>query len=215
MEEIPLERGREVYGMRITRVAEYGTYVVMLTLGVLLFAGAALGLPCKGETVNTGDTPEQVATKCGEPMLKEKRVVSVRETEGKVTRSTIRTTDVWTFNFGPAELMQSYIFENGKVADIRSVGYGLVQDFSVDNCRNGELLALGDNALDAYNKCGEPLARETRADKVIETEEGEIKRRTTVSVVEWTYRYGPNVPGYTLRFENGLVTDIRTREFGK
>ena len=201
--------------MRITSIEVVETCAVMLTLGALLFAGAALGLPCKGETVNTGDSPEEVATKCGEPMLKEKRVVSVRETEGKVARSTVTTIDEWTFNFGPAEMMQSYRFENGKVADIRNVGYGLVQDFSVDNCRNGELLAVGDSTLDAYIKCGEPLARETRADKVIETEEGEIKRRTTMSVVEWTYRYGSNAPGYTLLYENGLVTDIRTREFGK
>lgn len=201
--------------MHKTSMAEVGICIVMLTLGSLLFAGAALGLPCKGETVYTGDTMEEVAAKCGEPILKEKRVVSVMETDEKTTHSTITTTDVWTFNFGPAELMQSYTFENGKVADIRCVGYGLVQDFNVDNCRNGELLAVGDSAVDAYSKCGEPVAKETRPDKVIETEEGQIKRRTTVPVVEWTYRYGPNAPGYTLRFENGLVTDIRTREFGK
>lgn len=201
--------------MRIPSRAVVGTYIVMLTLGALLFASAALGVPCKGETVNTGDTPEEVTTKCGEPMLKEKRVVSVRETEGDVTRGTVTTIDEWTFNFGPAELMQSYRFENGKVSDIRVDGYGLMRDFSIDSCRNGELLAAGDRTLDAYIKCGEPLARETRADKVTETEERGIKRRTTVSVVEWTYRYGPSAPGYTLRFENGLVTDIRSREFGK
>jgi hypothetical protein len=111
--------------------------------------------------------------------------------------------------------MQSYRFENGKLAAVGSPGYGPVQDFTVDNCRNGEGLTVGDSTLDAYLKCGEPLAREKRPDKVTQTEEGKMKRSTTVSVSEWTYRYGPDVPGYTLRIEDGLVTDIRAREFGK
>ena len=201
--------------MRITSKAVFGIYIVMLTLGTLLFAGAAMGFPCKGETVNTGDTPEEVAKKCGEAMLKGKRVVTVKETEGKVTLSTVTNIEEWIYNAGPTELMQSYRFENGKLVDIGSPGYGPVQDFSMDNCRNGEFLAVGDSSLDAYMKCGEPLGKEKRADKVNEAVEGDVKRQTIVSVVEWTYRYGPNAPGYTLRFENGLVTDIRTREFGK
>lgn len=37
----------------------------------------------------------------------------------------------------------------------------------------------------------------------------------TVPVVDWTYRYGPDLPGYTIRFENGIAGEIRVREFGK
>ena len=80
---------------------------------------------------------------------------------------------------------------------------------------NNTIVAIGDTPVDAYLKCGEPLAKEKREEKIVKTMEGEIKRRTAVSVVEWTYRYGRNAPGYTLRFENGKVTEIRTREFGK
>lgn len=45
--------------------------------------------------------------------------------------------------------------------------------------------------------------------------EGEITRRWSVPVVEWTYRYGQGVPGYTVRFEDGQAVQVRTREFGK
>jgi len=69
--------------------------------------------------------------------------------------------------------------------------------------------------VEAYLKCGEPLAREKRPEKVTESVEGEIKRRKSVAVVEWTYRYGPEAPGYTVRFENGDAVDIRPRTFGK
>lgn len=192
-----------------------GRCIVVVIIGALPFVGAAFGFPCKGEGVNTGDTPEIVAKRCGEAMLKEKRVVTVKETEGKVTRTTVTNIEEWIYTAGPTELMQLFRFENGKVVDIGSPGYGPVQDFSMDNCNNGELLAVGDSPLDAYMKCGEPLGKEKRADKVTVTVEGGVKRQTTVPVVEWTYRYGPNLPGYTLTFENGVVVSIRPREFGK
>lgn len=182
---------------------------------ILLIASNAFGFPCTGEPITTGDTQEEVAARCGEPMLKDKRVISVKETEGKTTRSSVTKIEEWTYNGGTTVLMQSFRFENGKVAEIGSPGYGPVQDFSVDNCRNGELLAVGDSILEAFMKCGDPIAKEDRADKVIETKEGGIKRQTKLSVVDWTYRYGPNALGYTLRFENGRVANIRPREFGK
>jgi hypothetical protein len=189
-------------------------YLAMLILGNVVVVGGAWAFPCKGD-VNTGDTPKAVSESCGEPMLVEKRTVSVKETEGKETRSSLTNIEEWTYTAGPTQLMQSFRFENGKLIDIGSPGYGPVQDFSIDNCRNGEFLAVGDSKLDAFMKCGHPLAQETQPDKVTVTAEGEIKRRTTVSVDEWTYRYGPGAPGYTLRFENGVVASIRPREFGK
>ena len=192
-----------------------GRYMVAVTIGALSLVGSALGFPCKGDGVTIGDTPEIVARMCGEAMLKEKRVVTVKETEGKVARTTVTKIEEWIYTAGPTELMQSFRFENGKVVDIGSPGYGPVHDFSIDNCRNGELLAVGDSTLAAYMKCGEPLAKENQADKVTKTVEGDLKRQTTVSVVEWTYRYGPDLPGYTLRFENGVVVSIMPREFGK
>jgi hypothetical protein len=64
-------------------------------------------------------------------------------------------------------------------------------------------------------KCGEPIAKEKLKNKVSESDYGVIKRRTTVPVVEWTYRYGRDLPGYMITFENGVAVDIRTREFGK
>lgn len=195
------------------------TIRISMALAILssaLFAGSgAFAYPCQGEPVNPGDTPEEVSAKCGEPMLKETRVISVKETEGKATRKQVTNIEEWTFNAGPTVLMQSVRFENGKVAEIGSPGYGPVRDFSVDNCRNGELLAVGDSMLDAYMKCGEPIAKEKKADQVIDSREGSVKRQTTLSVAEWTYRYGPNAPGYTMRFENGKAVSIRTREFGK
>lgn len=201
--------------MHTTHTPSIANCLLILIVGMQLNANAALGAPCQGKTVITGDTPEEVTAKCGEAALKEHRVVLIEETDRSGTRRITTTIDEWTYDFGPEELMPLYRFENGKLADSRIVGYGRLRDINQDTCRNGQLLAVGDSTVDAYIKCGEPLAREKQDDKSTETIEGETKRRTTVPVVEWTYRYGPNMPGYTLRFENGIVTDIRTREFGK
>lgn len=193
-----------------------GIYLAMLTFAALLVAGNAMGLPCKGRIVNTGDTKEEVASKCGEAMFKEQREVKQETTDGSgASSSTTTTIDQWAFDFGPDDLMQSYRFENGKLVEIASIGYGRLPDATVDTCRNGELLAVGDSSLEAFLKCGEPLAKEQQVDKVIKTTSGGETRRTTVPVIEWTYRYGPDLSGYTLKIENGRVMEIRAREFGK
>lgn len=194
----------------------FAACLAALLSGLLLNTGSALGLPCDGRTVNIGDTMKEVAANCGEAMLKEQRKVTVEETDGSGARSAVTTTtDEWTYNFGPEEQLQTYRFENGKLAGIATSGYGRAVDDMTDNCRSGELLAVGDSYLDTYLKCGEPIAREKLPAKVTVTTEGGKRRVTSVPVVEWTYRYGPDAPGYTLSIENGVVTEIRTREFGK
>ncbi len=195
---------------------EFTRCLPMLSFSIMFCAGSALALPCNGQPVTIGDSPGEVAGKCGPAMLKEERKVKVEEIDDSGKRSAVTTTtDEWTYNFGPGEQMQTYRFEDGKLASISTPGYGRALNDTNDTCRNGELLAVGDSYLDAYLKCGEPVAREKLPDKVTVTQEGARKLVTTVQVVEWTYRYGPDAPGYTLRLENGLVTDIRTRAFGE
>ncbi|HEY6873066.1 MAG TPA: DUF2845 domain-containing protein [Geobacteraceae bacterium] len=187
-----------------------------LFAGQLLLAGTALAGSCKDANVATGDALSEVVDKCGEPMLRERRTVKVEETDEKGARTATTTIiDELTFDAGPTEVMQMLRFENGKLAELRNVGYGRLNDAANDTCRNGESLAVGDTTVEAYIKCGEPLAREKKDDKVTETESGEKKVKTTVNVVEWTYRYGRDLPGYTLTIENGTVTGIRTRKFGE
>lgn len=194
----------------------YGRLLLaVLFAGLLSLAGTALALPCKGATVTPGDPLAEVAAKCGEAMLKEERTVTTEETDKEGTRKSTTTIDEWTYDFGPDEQMQTYRFENGKLSEITNIGYGRLNDVNVDTCRNGELLAVGDTTVETYLKCGEPLSKEKKDDKVIETESGKKKLRTTVPVVEWTYRYGRDLPGYTLTIENGKVTGIRTRKFGE
>jgi hypothetical protein len=157
----------------------------------------------------------EVAAKCGEAALKDQRSLTVEETDQEGTRKTTTVIEEWTYDRGPEELVHVFRFENAKVAEIANHGYGSVRDFSIDTCHNGESLAEGDTMVDAFLKCGTPLGRENLAAKVEVLQSEGYKRVTTIPVAEWTYRYGRDLPGYTVTFENGTAVKIRTREFGK
>ncbi|HEX9021749.1 MAG TPA: DUF2845 domain-containing protein [Nitrospirota bacterium] len=185
-------------------------------LFLFLLAGNAHGLPCKGKTVNIGETMKEVSAKCGDAILKEHWTTTVEETDEEGATSAATTIiDEWTYDSGQEEPVQTYLFADGKVTKISSDGYGAPRDFYIDMCRNGESLSVGDTMVDAYLKCGLPLAKEKRDDKIVESEYKGKKIRTSLPVVEWTYRYGRDLPGYTVTFENGVATAIRPREFGK
>lgn len=180
----------------------------------LPFAGTAHAAACNDEIV-MGQPMEDVARICPQPTLKDHRDLWEERWEGKKYSRSTKVYDEWVFDTGQQEFMQSLVFWNGKLSEIRSLGYGSMRDPMMPDCRNGEGLMTGDTMVDAYLKCGEPLAREKRENNVVVSVDGEITTRSSVSVVEWTYRYGPTLPGYTLRFENGVATEIRQREFGK
>lgn len=190
--------------------------VIIPFLITFFMTGNAVGLPCNGKAANIGDTIKQVAAKCGEAIFKEHRTIKVEEVDEKGNKSsTVTNIDEWIYDSGHEELAQLFRFENSKLVKISSPGYGVVRDFSIDTCRNGEALSVGDTMAETYLKCGDPLSWEKLKDNVEDTEYGVVKRRTYIPVTEWTYRYGPDAPGYTVTFEDGLAVKIRTREFGK
>lgn len=193
-----------------------GYLLAALVLCLLLMAGTALAGSCKDATVIEGDAEADVATKCGEPTFKDERAVAVEDTDQDGTRTKTTTIiDEWTYDAGPDELMQTYRFENNKLAEIKTIGYGRLNGVTNDTCRNGELLSVGDSMVETYLKCGEPLAKEKKEDKVTMATEGGTTRRTSVSVVDFIYRYGRDLPGYAVRFENGIATKITPRKFGE
>ena len=97
--------------------------------------GEAAELRCGQELASEGFSTAEVLMRCGEPMLKELRSTPVTTTtyvqQGNrrvpVTRRTnvvTPTIEEWTYNFGPRQLMQIAVFENGRLVDVRTAGYG-------------------------------------------------------------------------------------------
>lgn len=85
----------------------------------------ASGLRCGTRLVSDGNHPSEVLLKCGEPLDKQARteLVKVRlsDTEERVY---VKTIEEWTYNFGPHRLLQTVVFEDGRVVDVRSGSYG-------------------------------------------------------------------------------------------
>lgn len=110
--------------------------LISLSLSILFFlptAGEAATIRCGNELASDGASKSDVLLKCGEPMSKDSRTEAVGEktkqkTDEARTTSTehvvYKTIDEWTYNFGPRRLMQVVVFENGRLVDVRSAGYG-------------------------------------------------------------------------------------------
>jgi len=106
------------------------TVVMLMTLLLMLSVGPAYALRCSSKIVSEGDHKMSVRLKCGEPEAIEERVIY----------RTIHLTDhphsdkievpiaieEWLYNFGPRRLMHQLWFENGKLVEIRSLGYGYI-----------------------------------------------------------------------------------------
>jgi Protein of unknown function (DUF2845) len=92
----------------------------------------AASLRCGPELVSDGASKADVLLKCGEPLMKETRSEAVEEKvkqkgQGTTTtteRTVYKTIEEWTYNFGPRRLMQVAVFENGRLVDVHSEGYG-------------------------------------------------------------------------------------------
>lgn len=108
--------------------------VVMLSMAALPEAAEAASLRCGRTLVADGALKTEVLAKCGEPVAKNFRTVTDsagavtpdRTTGGVTTerRSVIREYEEWTYNFGPRRFMQVVTFENGRLIDVQSAGYG-------------------------------------------------------------------------------------------
>ncbi|WPB80776.1 DUF2845 domain-containing protein [Archangium violaceum] len=92
----------------------------------------AATLRCGNALASDGASRSDVLIKCGEPMSKDSHTESVgektrqkgEEIETTQERVVYKTIEEWTYNFGPRQFMQVVVFENGRLVDVRSAGYG-------------------------------------------------------------------------------------------
>jgi hypothetical protein len=103
-----------------------------------LFALLALGATapahafrCGTHLVHEGDTRAEVASKCGDPTDVERRSVWRRPVFWHYGRPHYASHDVveipiesWIYNLGPHKLMRRVVFEDGRVKEIETLGYG-------------------------------------------------------------------------------------------
>ncbi len=77
-------------------------------------------LRCEKGIVSNGDEKIEARQKCGTPTSTEKSTIpKSRSRTGRAIK-----VEEWTYNFGPKKFMKRLRFENGKLRDVESLGYG-------------------------------------------------------------------------------------------
>jgi hypothetical protein len=107
----------------------YCGLLALMLLGGWQYAEA---LRCEHRLVSWGDSPAEVLFKCGSPTLQQQRdeAIEIFEPvfiEGKkilVARRVTIPVEVWTYNFGPHELIYVLTFRDDRVVDIRTRDQG-------------------------------------------------------------------------------------------
>jgi hypothetical protein len=96
----------------------------LLTFGLSLAAASpAFAFRCGSHLITEGDTRSEVIAHCGEPTEVESRSAILRPYT--VGDSFVEVpVDVWVYNLGPNKLMRRLRFEDGKLVDIETLGYG-------------------------------------------------------------------------------------------
>lgn len=108
------------------------------TLSVLFIALVAAATPthaegmrCGTKLVHEGDTRSEVSAKCGEPTDVSRTSVLRRPVVWLHGRPYFASTDFveipverWVYNLGPQRFMREIRFEDGRVVDVETLGYG-------------------------------------------------------------------------------------------
>jgi hypothetical protein len=76
---------------------------------------------------------------------------------------------------------------------------------------NGKIVSDGERAYDLAAKCGEPDSRETHQE---DFGDAQLPKRTSVTVEEWTYNFGPSTFMQIVTIKNGVIARIRSGRYG-
>ena len=83
-----------------------------------------------------------------------------------------------------------------------------------DDFCGGRIISGGDTSADVIMKCGEPDWRESHKQEIAEKLDADTKRKTFITIEEWTYNLGPDAFMRTVTFKNGRVVDVRLGGYG-
>jgi hypothetical protein len=188
-----------------------------------------LALRCGNDIVEIGDRRIEVASRCGEPAWKEDRTEATavkvfrdREHGDLIDeRRSYSTVEEWVYNFGPTRFLYFLRFENGKLTDVQTGGYGyLAQKPAEPDVRCwSESMARGQRKIELLRDCGEPASVDVYEEERVRTVADRkrkrfIERRVTVVVEDWVYNFGPHRLLSVFTFENGRVVGVSTRGYG-
>ena len=111
--------------------------IAPLILAFFLMLGyfqPALAFRCDGRIISTRSFSGEIQRRCREPMSINKyldyKIIAIQHTQHRTTYRQLEFITVpinveeWIYNLGPNDLMRQLRFENGKLIEITTLGYG-------------------------------------------------------------------------------------------
>lgn len=189
---------------------------LMATLATDALAGSSMR--CGARLVEEEDFAAEVLAACGEPSFRDPFAVHGRN-GGLFVDS-----EVWTYDFGPQQLLRLVTLRNGRVRQIETDGYGFPPNHA-PRCEPRRVV----EGLSKYRLvmlCGEPVTKRSEnhlkplyaRPEIYRGQGGTYAYRnqyvTPVYREEWVYNFGSRSPMRRVILEDGRVTDVETIDRG-
>ncbi|MGA9421847.1 MAG: DUF2845 domain-containing protein [Rhodanobacteraceae bacterium] len=164
-----------------------GIFTLVVAI-LILTSPAAFALRCGSNVVKQGLQDFQVRARCGDPFWSDRyEAVDVLGAHGPVERQIEVQYEVWYYNFGPTHLMRRLVFRDGVLEREETLGYG-VNAIGADCDANRNYTGLTAGELVA--RCGEPAARRSHLDTVVQRPRRGIARYRDQRREDWIYDFG-------------------------
>jgi len=79
---------------------------------------------------------------------------------------------------------------------------------------DGGIVSNGDAVVDLLIKCGQPEWKESHQEEITGQVSPGLQQRTYITVEQWTYNFGPQQFLRIVTIRNGVVSGIRTGQYG-
>jgi hypothetical protein len=178
-------------------------WIVLVLATLSQTATADDAMRCGARLVTTGALAAEVLGVCGEPDYRDAWLLP--RPAGYVA-----DTEEWTYNFGANQLLRVLRFQQGRLADIATDGYGF--DAPPRAACGPADLTTGISKYRLLARCGDPATREAMG--VVEPVYRHGRYSTTqfedIYRERWVYDFGSNYLLHIVTLKNGRVTDIDT-----
>jgi hypothetical protein len=209
--------GRETEGMmaKSSRVACCCAFLVLIAVAGTALAAASDTLRCGNRLVSVGDNKAEVLIKCGSPAWKDDWTDQIITNPNSVDASRLSIDrERWVYNFGHNSFLRFLLFENGRLVNIATGGYGYDGGHPSARLCDGAEMQTGISQYEILQRCGEPAFKDSRQEEQLTSVDKNTNRLTIKRIDEWTYNFGPNKFLRILKFENGRLVDVETGDRG-
>jgi len=200
---------------KTSRLAYCCAFLILIAVAGTASAAPSDTLRCGNRLVSVGDNKAEVLIKCGSPAWKDDWTDQIITNPNSVDASRLSIDrERWVYNFGHNSFLRFLLFENGRLVNIATGGYGYDGGHPSGRLCDSAEIQTGISQYEILQRCGEPAFKDTRQEEQFTSVDKNTNRLITKRIDEWTYNFGPNRFLRILKFENGRLVDVETGDRG-